>query len=473
MIRRLTVGLVLGLSFIAAAHGEPPAVHLRGLPIVISANASQRVKATATELAAYLKKITGGDFVIQSGDGAGGIVLGRPEDFSKLPFKIEFKADPFHREEYVLRSREGALYLIGASDLAVSHAAWDLLHRLGYRQFFPGADWEIVPSKADPSIAVDAAESPAFAARRIWYNWGLWGYNEQPYREWCTRNRAVKGFDLQSGHSYESIISANKAEFEKHPEYLALVKGERKLRGDVKFCITNPGLRKLVADHAVRYFRKNPAADSISMDPSDGGNWCECENCSKLSVSDRVVMLANDVAAAINQLGLGEKYVGMYAYNQHSAPPTIRVHPNVIPSATTGFIGGGYTFEQVVSGWQAQGARLGCYDYLSVVDWDWNLPRGCSAARPRQLARFLPKLHAMGIRFYDAESGDCWGPSGLGYFIASRILWDIREADRVEEIIDDFLTKCFGTAKAPMGQFYELINKDAQRRSPSDNVGRM
>lgn len=443
-------------------------------PVVISATASPETKAAAEELAAYLGKISGGTFKVETGDGSKGIVVGLPGDLARLPFETKFDGGPFGREEYLLRSSKDALHLLGATDLAVSHAVWDVLHRLGHRQFFPGETWEAIPSAKDLSIEVDVRERPAFLARRIWYNWGLWGYNNEPYRQWNRRNRMAKGFDLDSGHSYEGIIGSNKAEFDKHPEYLALVKGERKMRGDVKFCVSNPGLRKLVAEHAVRTFKKRPQLDSISMDPSDGGNWCECEECAKFaSVSDRVLTLANEVAVAINEIGLGPKYVGMYAYNQHSSPPTIRVHPNVIPSATTAFIGGGFTFDQVVTGWQAKGATLGTYDYLSVVDWDWNLPRGSSGARPLHLAEFIPKIHQMGVRFYDAESGDCWGPCGLGYYFASRALWDVKEAERYEAIREDFLRKAFASAYEPMKGFYQLINEDTQRRPPGDIVGRM
>ena len=149
------------------------------------------------------------------------------------------------------------------------------------------------------------------------------------------------------------------------------------------------------------------------------------------SVSDRCVTLANEVARAVNGLGLGDKYVGMYAYNQHSAPPKVKVDPHVIPSATTAFIGGGFTFDQVVRAGRP-GATMGVYDYLSVVDWDWNLPRGGGGSRLAHLARFLPRDSIeQGIRFYDAESGDCWGPCGLGYYVARRMLWDIREAQRL------------------------------------------
>src|SRR5688500_10291371 len=141
----------------------------------------------------------------------------------------------------------------------------------------------------------------------------------------------------------------------------------------------------------------------------------------------------------------------MYAYNQHSAPPRVKVHPNVIPSATTAFIGGGFTFDQVVSGWQAQGASMGVYDYLSVVGWDWNLPRGGAGSRPFAVADPLARINKQGVRFYDAESGDCWGPCGPGYYVASRVLWDVREAEltRVRALIDDFLEKSFGSAREP------------------------
>ena len=472
---------LLVLIFISPtlAADEPATIQLAHqgaakLSIVISPKASEAVQQLASDLAKYLGLISGAPFQVENANGMRGIVLGKADDFEQLPFSLAFGKGPFEREEYVLRSHPHGLYLIGATDLAVSHAVWDLLHRLGYRQYFPGETWEIVPQQNDLKIALDAQEKPSFHARRIWYNWGTWGYNEEPYRQWCQRNRAVKGFDLNSGHAYEQIIAANRGEFENHPEYYALVEGERKLRPDVKFCISNSGLRKLVADHAVRTFKAQPQLDSISMDPSDGGNWCECEACSELGgVSNRVVMLANDVATAINQQGLDDKYVGMYAYNKHSAPPTIEVHPKVIPSATTAFIGGGFTFDQVVQGWQKQGATMGVYDYLSVVDWDWNLPRGGGGSRPLNLAKFLPDIHAKGVRFYDAESGDCWGPCGLGYYFASRILWNVAEAKRFDAIFEDFLDKAFVDAKEPMREFYRLINLDAARRPPSDLVGRM
>jgi len=107
------------------------------LKVAISEKASQDTIALAEELAEYLSKISGAKFATATDDGGSGIVLGLPEDFSALPFELSFEKSPFTREQYLIRSTDKSLYLLGATDLAVSHAAWDLLHRLGYRQFLP------------------------------------------------------------------------------------------------------------------------------------------------------------------------------------------------------------------------------------------------------------------------------------------------------------------------------------------------
>ena len=92
------------------------------------------------------------------------------------------------------------------------------------------------------------------------------------------------------------ILRRNRAEFDRHPEYLGLVGGQRT---SSKFCISNPGLRRLVVEDALGQLRRDPGRDSVSGDPSDGGGWCECPKCKALgSISDRALTLANEVARA-------------------------------------------------------------------------------------------------------------------------------------------------------------------------------
>ncbi len=441
------------------------------VPIILAKDATVRVRSAATDLATYLNQITGAEFVIRAGDCTKAIAVGLPSDFPLLnlakPLEVKNIAD---REAYILKSHKDGLYVIGATELAVENAVWDLLHRLGYRQYFPGPAWEIIPRKQTIEIAIDVTERPDYLNRRIWYGFGTWDYNARPYAKWCQRNRTASGFILNISHAYESIIRQNKASFDNHPEFLGLLDGERK---SSKLCIGNPELRKLVVNHAMEYFDSDPGRDSISMDPSDGGNWCQCDKCAALgSISDRALTLANQVAEAVKSK-FENKYVGMYAYNYHSPPPSIRVHPNVIISIATAFIKGGYTLDELITGWSEQGATIGMREYYAVFPWDHDLPGQARGSDLSYLQRTIPEFHAKGARFLSAESSDNWGANGLGYYVASRILWDLDEAENVDRIVDDFLTTAFGFAKQPMSQFYNLINGANKPLLSDDLIGRM
>jgi len=291
------------------------------IPIIISDNASGLTKANANKLADYLGKIAGAKFPVETGNGTRGIILGLASDFPALKLASTFNStDILKREEYLMRSHAEGLYVLGASDLAVQHGMWDLLARLGYRQFFPGKHWEVVPYLQRMEIAVDTIEKPDYHSRRIWYGYGAWDYAKEPYRDWCEKNRALQGVNLSTGHAYDGIVKALKKEFANHNEYWPLLNNERKEVRNPKPCLGNPEIRSLIVRNAVEQVRKNPLLDSVSMDPSDGGGWCECKLCSKLgSVSDQAITLSNEVAAAINQEFPG-KLVGIYGYNFHSPP---------------------------------------------------------------------------------------------------------------------------------------------------------
>ena len=45
----------------------------------------------------------------------------------------------------------------------------------------------------------------------------------------------------------------------------------------------------------------------------------------------------------------------------------------------------------------------------------------------------------------------------MGYYLAARLLWDVDEAQRLDGLVDDFLTRAFGPAKGPMAEFYRQL----------------
>jgi len=451
-----------------AANGEA------AYPVVVSEHASARVRAAAETLAKYLGQIAGTDFPAATGNGESGIAVGACGDFAAVRLAHQFDAaDIRRREEYVLHSHAKGLWLIGATELAVEHAVWDLLYRLGYRQFFPGQTWEVVPRLETVCIALDEVERPAYRARRIWYGWGPWDYAQEPYGEWCARNRCVHGVALNTGHAYDHIVKWAEKEFDAHPEYWPLLDGERKKVSNPKPCLGNPEVRALFVKYALEQFENDPSLDSVSMDPSDGGGWCECPLCRGMgSVSDRVVTVANEVAAAVDARFPG-KLVGIYAYNYHSPAPGVRVHPNVVVSVATAFIKGGYTVEELITGWSAQGATLGIREYYSVNTWDRDQAGQARGGNLEYLRRTIPEFHAKGARYMSAESSDNWGPNGLGYYLAARMLWDPAEAERTGELVEDFLDRSFGPAKEPMRAFYEQLDGSKPHLVVDDQLGRM
>ena len=470
------VCLLFGALLAATARGESVPLARDGSarqPIVLAEQASAAIRRSAATLAEYLGRISGAEFPVTTGDGSRGIAVGLAADFPALGLEgVWLHPGLYDRERYRLRSHADGLVVVGASELAVEHAVWDLLYRLGYRQFFPGPTWEVVPEVRELRIAVDTDQAPDYHSRRIWYGFGPWDYAEEPYRQWCSRNRTASALGLSTGHAYGGIVSAKRAEFARHPEYFALVDGRRQSgHENAKFCISNPGLRQLVVQYATEYLDQNGDADSISVDPSDGGGWCECEACARLgSVSDRAVTLANEVADAVAPRG---KLVGMYAYNYHSPPPRVRVQPQVVISVATSFLKGGLTVDEIMAGWSAQGATVGVREYYSVNTWDRDLPGRARGSDLAYLAKSIPEFHARGARFLSAEASDNWGPNGLGYYVASRILWDVDEAQRVPELVDDFLHRAFGPAWEPMAEFYQQLDRSRPHLVFDDQLGRM
>lgn len=464
------------------------------MKVVVAKDASQVERDAADNLAAYLSKISGATFQVVAGDGKTGIAVGTVQDFSALKLGGALNAKgAAGREQYLLRSHDGGVYIIGATPLAVQHGVWELLYRLGYRQFFPGETWEYIPHRADLHITVNVVEQPDYLFRNIRAAYGFFGQMGMARKQWNRRNRLDSNVHINWGHAYGNIISANREAFAKHPEYLGLLSdndkphgGELKRLGLIhgnrksdKLNVGNPGLQKLVVQYAVDYFKAHTDATMISMSPSDGGGWGHDPASVAIGTpSDRALFLANLVAQGLRKHGFGDKYVGLYAYASTSAPPT-RVHadPNVVIGVATAFIKGGYTADDILKGWEKMGVkRFGMREYYSIWQWANDMPRASRASHLAYLKQTIPHFYHEGARYMDAEAGTQWRPCGLGFYLASRMLWNVDEAQHMDALIDDFLDKMFGQARAPMARFYDLINtreNTLPERLSDDMVGRM
>ena len=453
------------------------------LPIVISGKASDATKAVAADLKKVLGQISGADFPIETGDGTSGIVVGSLRDFPipALNKALEIKHDVDGRGAYAIRTRPGKLLLLGATDLGASHAAYRFLEELGCRWFFPDAtgDWTVIPSIGNLNFARDITDRPAFLERRIWYAWDWFVDANHPlgpernsradFNDWARRNSMTSAFVTNTGHAYETIARENAAEFEKHPEYWALVTVEengkqvQKHQGP-QFDVGNPALRQLVIDWAVDYFKKNPKADMVSVDPADGPGVSETPETKAYgqgNAANASFMLANDVAKALQKAYPGQnKLVGMYAYSWHSDPPPFKLEPNVYIQLTMGYNEGALTLDQLFEQWPQKAKNLGFYDYYSTWRHDYDLwPKvrvGNKYYAPSMIRRFQAanarsNAYATSI---SAESSGNWGVSGRSYYLANKLMWNPQLDEDV--ILEDFYSKAFGPAAAAMKKYYSV-----------------
>ena len=142
-------------------------------------------------------------------------------------------------------------------------------------------------------------------------------------------------------------------------------------------------------------------------------------------------------------------------------------------SVATSIIKGGLTLDEIIRGWSERGATLGIREYYGVNVWDRDMPARGRGGNIEYLQRTIPEFHAKGARFMSAESSDNWGPNGLGYFLAARMLWDVEEAKSVDDLTEEFLTLCFGDAKEPMRDFYRQLDGSKPHLVFDDQLGRM
>src|SRR5262245_12387945 len=103
--------------FKLAENGRPLA------PVIVASTAGEPTCNAAKQLATQLQRICDGVFTVQDGDGSKGIVLGAASDFpSFAKDKTLTSKDITDRENYLLRSENDRLLLIGNTPQAVEHA---------------------------------------------------------------------------------------------------------------------------------------------------------------------------------------------------------------------------------------------------------------------------------------------------------------------------------------------------------------
>ena len=245
-----------------------------------------------------------------------------------------------------INSKDDKVWIIGRSELGLSHGVYSYLEHFGYRWFWPGELWAHIPDVTDFFADLNILDDPDFEYR--WFT-GTGGFVHNPVidpdnnveKEWNAyriRNKWAQPFKI-GGHAGQGFNRRNKEILSKRPEYLA--ENDRQRIGwwkNAKLCISNTDAVDLFVEDRINQVKRKIKKDgienvkTISAEPADGGKHCTCQSCLEMgSISDRVFYVANRVAQAVDhEFPNFNIKTTLYAYNQHAAVPKHELHEDIL-----------------------------------------------------------------------------------------------------------------------------------------------
>lgn len=351
------------------------------------------------------------------------------------------------------------------SPAGISGGLYKLLEDWGARWIFADPLGEVIPKHTSLSLPlgtriVKIGTDTAFGAHR------------PESAAWVQRNRLFPATWLPCFHYWNYGVEPNKY-FKDHPEYFALIDGERK---PTQPETTNPDVIRLKIEHAKKFLRANPKARSYPMDPEDNTFFSESPESLAQDppgtgpdglpfMTDRVVRFSNAVLEGIRE-EFPDKSVGFYSYLNHALPP---VTSKLDPSTVVGVTRFGYCtlrmtptpntpspqqYEDLVQSWLKLTPNVYIYEY-NPPSWAASLP----FPNYLDMAESMHRLHKMGAKgFYSDTIFNEHSPGTfVNSYIRRRMMVDPEQDPKT--LLQDYTQSFFGPAGAAMQDYYKILSE--------------
>jgi hypothetical protein len=292
----------------------------------------------------------------------------------------------------------------------------------------------------------------------------VWGESQL----WHERMREVRKRDVVVLHNWHRTIPP-KEWFDSHPEYFALIDGERQPR---QLCTSNTDVINLYARKAIDYFFKNPQAQFFSMSPEDNYDFCECDACRALdvregSLTDRFMVFFNAVAEKVTAV-YPDKKVAFYAYLNYIEPPVqINPHPAVVPvvchmpwtfchnhAVTDPSCTANARYKRIVEEWADLCDEVYIREYYTHFYWYGLWPVLHSIGPDNEWYR------SIGIDGVISESHEHWGLAGWVLYGAG--LYLAGETTDWRDIVNRYCADVFPGSKKWMNEYIVILENRSQ-----------
>ncbi|MBU4201228.1 MAG: DUF4838 domain-containing protein [Verrucomicrobia bacterium] len=289
--------------------------------IVTPDQPTEREQFAAAELQKYLELISGAKLAVQTESKTDGPkIVVAVASRTKAAAKIAFAKGDADYDAFAIETSGNDLLLIGSNERAVIYAVYTLLaDHLGCR--WPVTELqkkkgdaaepqEIIPKKAIVTVPELRERHKASMKWRGLISAPWFGDFRPEVVDWMTKNRLnymfvaypggyeesqswrtniaigemwkKRGMVIAAGHHSFDFFVPPKEYFATHPEYYALIGGQRKPAGrGVQLCLSNPELADIYVKNVVAFAKRHPEVGVLALYPNDGDGWCECDKCKK------------------------------------------------------------------------------------------------------------------------------------------------------------------------------------------------
>ena len=440
--------------------------------IVLPDRPSDVQKTAASELASFLNQVTGAEFPIISEADADEqtvkFVIGPGELSKKLLASAGAEPEEtIARDGIIVHTVGNAIVLSGHPQRGPLYAVYTFLEDvIGIRWWSSTESY--IPELSELKIPpLTVRYAPSLISRETYYKDP---HNGRGGGIFSARMKANGHFHqvppeygdhitiLYLVHTFYPILPPEKY-FDAHPDWYALVNGERK-RDRAQLCLTNPEMRKQFIRNTLKILERNPGTKIISVSQNDWGGWCQCPDCQKLvdengSQAGPLISFVNEVAEAVER-EYPDVLVETLAYqDSRFAPSKVRPRDNVLVrlcSIEYSFLtpleeGGPFnqTFVDCIERWSAISKQLYIWDYVTNFS-NYMLPHPNFQVLAPNI-RFFVKNHTIGCY----EQGDAECSAGdfvlLRNWVIDKLLWnpDLDQRQLENEFLDGYYSPKVGT----------------------------
>lgn len=492
--------------------------------IIIATDAPATVKLAAAELRKYVKAVCGAELpILNNGVGTGAsprIYVGASPGLQKTGITL----DGLKPEGFRMVAKPGVLAIAGRdySGAIISgfrhpwrecdiwsqklqlnafgengtlSGVYAFLEKYGgVRWYMPGDLGTVITPRQTiliPAVTLD--DAPAVHYRYPYFC--LFGQNfseETDGPQWFKRMGFGGTRPVQIMHNFELFQKYK----EVHPEYFALVDGERDfgakcaIGGGGHLCLTHPDVIKQWAAEIGDYFAAHPEQQSFPLMPMDGlSRICGCPNCQAEinqnapdtgKFSNHVWGFVNKVAAEV-AAHYPDKSVGCCAYEKYADPPTtVKLHPNVI--VMVGYTRGlmvlpeyHKTIRRLLETWSKRAGKVYVWNWYLDTHSPW---RGLPVIYTQAISddmKFFSQIN-YGGEFIEAENGGDEGTpfkmrhpgmQHLNLYVTGKLLW--HPELEVKGLLAEYFRLFYGPAENEMREFW--LTAERARREAGLRVG--